>query len=258
MSDAGNSPGADAETPPGGPGSWQARGSSAVPPQPSVIYGPYTKGSGATSPSAQPPVRQQPAPYGPQPPARSFYGQSMPAAALPYAPTQPLYAAPGGGNPSHPATGSAPIRTDYARWSRRALALLVDDVPALIATAVFFIGYGLFLAALFRSSSTGLPPNGRLLMLVGAGSYVVALGWTIYNRWITAGRTGQSVGKRLTRIALVSEITNQPVGAFYAFLRDLVHILDGLAYVGFLWPLWDEKRQTFADKLLRTIVVTAP
>ena len=33
------------------------------------------------------------------------------------------------------------------------------------------------------------------------------------------------------------------------------HILDALTYVGFLWPLWDAKRQTFADMLMRTVVV---
>ena len=32
-------------------------------------------------------------------------------------------------------------------------------------------------------------------------------------------------------------------------------MLDGLAYVGYLWPLWDDERQTFADKILRTGVV---
>jgi uncharacterized RDD family membrane protein YckC len=28
--------------------------------------------------------------------------------------------------------------------------------------------------------------------------------------------------------------------------------------VGYLWPLWDDKRQTFADMLLNTIVIHAP
>ncbi|MDQ1539752.1 MAG: hypothetical protein QOH29_478, partial [Actinomycetota bacterium] len=26
-------------------------------------------------------------------------------------------------------------------------------------------------------------------------------------------------------------------------------------YLGYLWPLWDSKRQTFADKILKTVVV---
>ena len=94
-------------------------------------------------------------------------------------------------------------------------------------------------------------------MIVGVGDLLAGLGWTIYNRWIVAGRTGQSLGKRVTKIKLVSEPTGQPIGAVNAFLRDLVHILDGIAYVGYLWPLWDDKRQTFADKIMRTVVVNA-
>ncbi len=36
----------------------------------------------------------------------------------------------------------------------------------------------------------------------------------------------------------------------------LAHFLDSLAcYVGWLWPLWDPKRQTFADKIMSTVVV---
>lgn len=92
-------------------------------------------------------------------------------------------------------------------------------------------------------------------IIVAVVLWLASLGWNIYNRWIVGGRTGQSVGKRVTKIALISETTGHPIGAGNAFLRDIVHILDGAAYIGYLWPLWDEKRQTFADKLMRTIVV---
>ena len=70
-----------------------------------------------------------------------------------------------------------------------------------------------------------------------------------------AGRTGQSLGKRVTKIRLIGEETNAPIGPRNAFIRDLVHILDALTLVGYLWPLWDDKRQTFADKIMKTIVV---
>ena len=94
-------------------------------------------------------------------------------------------------------------------------------------------------------------------MVVGGAIMLAGIGWNVYNRWIVGGRTGQSLGKRVTKIKLISEQTDQPIGAMNAFLRDLVHILDGAACVGYLWPLWDDKRQTFADKLMRTIVVDA-
>jgi hypothetical protein len=36
----------------------------------------------------------------------------------------------------------------------------------------------------------------------------------------------------------------------------LAHILDSLpCYLGYLWPLWDAKRQTFADKVMGTVVI---
>ena len=69
-----------------------------------------------------------------------------------------------------------------------------------------------------------------------------------------AGRTGQSLGKRVTKIRLIGEETQAPIGARNAFIRDLVHILDWLTVVGYLW-LWDDEKQTFADKIMKTIVV---
>lgn len=94
-------------------------------------------------------------------------------------------------------------------------------------------------------------------MTIGSLVMLSALGWQIDNRWVVAGRTGQCWGKRVTKVSLLSEDTGQPVGPLKAFLRDLVHILEGCAHVGFLWPLWDEKRQTFSDKSMKTVVVNA-
>jgi len=74
---------------------------------------------------------------------------------------------------------------------------------------------------------------------------------------IRSGRTGQSWGRSVVGIELVGEASRRPIGAGKAFLRDVCHILDSLAcYIGWLFPLWDAKRQTFADKIMRTIVVT--
>jgi hypothetical protein len=59
-------------------------------------------------------------------------------------------------------------------------------------------------------------------------------------------------------IRLVSEETGQPIGMLMAFVRDICHILDSLiCYVGWLFPLWDAKRQTLADKIVKSVVVPA-
>jgi uncharacterized RDD family membrane protein YckC len=102
-----------------------------------------------------------------------------------------------------------------------------------------------------RAASAGASV-GVALMLAG---YALMLGLTIWNRYIRAGRTGQSWGKKVLGIRLVRESDGQPIGAGMAFVRDLAHIVDGFFYLGYLWPLWDAKRQTFADKICSTVVL---
>jgi uncharacterized RDD family membrane protein YckC len=34
-------------------------------------------------------------------------------------------------------------------------------------------------------------------------------------------------------------------------------VLDGVLYLGYLWPLWDPRKQTFADKIVGSVVVRA-
>jgi len=54
----------------------------------------------------------------------------------------------------------------------------------------------------------------------------------------------------------VREIDGQVVGAGTSVGRGFLHIIDGLPlYLGYLWPLWDAKKQTFADKIVQTVVV---
>ena len=88
--------------------------------------------------------------------------------------------------------------------------------------------------------------------------WLASLAWTAYNRWYKAGTTGQSLGKKVLNLRLVSEDTGQPIGTLMAFVRDICHIIDSvICLVGYLFPLWDAKRQTIADKIVRTVVIPA-
>jgi uncharacterized RDD family membrane protein YckC len=70
---------------------------------------------------------------------------------------------------------------------------------------------------------------------------------------------GQSPGKAIMGIRVISEQTGQPIGGGMGIARYFVHMLDALpCYIGFFFPLWDAKRQTFADKILNTVVVPGP
>jgi uncharacterized RDD family membrane protein YckC len=207
----------------------------------------------------QPVPGEQGAGYGQQGYGAQVYGQQaygQPGnGEQPYG--QPAYGQPGYG----PGYGAIAVRNDYASWGKRVGAFLIDSIPSLIGQLIFYIGYGAFIVNITRSAQLGYSTPtaaGVVPMVIGGLIILAAFGWQIYNRWIIAGRTGQSWGKRVLKISLLSEETGQPIGPLNAFLRDLVHILDGIFYIGYLWPLWDEKKQTFSDKILKTVVVDKP
>ncbi|GAB3775479.1 putative RDD family membrane protein YckC [Nocardioides ginsengisegetis] len=180
----------------------------------------------------------QPNPYG-EPPAQTNPYSQQPAYGQPAYGQQPGY-----GMPAAPAY-------DYAGWPKRVGAYVIDALILLIAYIPAYVG-----TAINANSADGATAAGLLLTLVGIMLYI---GVFVWNTCMKAGRTGYSIGKGVLGIKLVNEGTGQPIGAGMAFVRQLAHIIDALpCYLGFLWPLWDSKRQTFADKILKTVVVNQP
>lgn len=136
---------------------------------------------------------------------------------------------------------------NYANWGTRAGACIID---ALVTVPL------ILLALLDRpvvDATTNETSGGGVLYW---GLTVAAFVLNGYNRWYLAGKTGQSWGKRVLGTSLVGAATQQPIGALKAFLRDLAHIIDTIiCYIGWLFPIWDAKRQTIADKIVSTVVV---
>jgi Mce-associated membrane protein len=73
----------------------------------------------------------------------------------------------------------------------------------------------------------------------------------LVNRLLLPTTLGWSLGRALCGIA-VTRRDGAAIGAWGLLLRDLAHLLDTVSVVGWLWPLWDSERRTFADMLLRT------
>ncbi len=82
-----------------------------------------------------------------------------------------------------------------------------------------------------------------------------SLAVVVWNRYVRQGRRGQSLGKQALGIRPGSAQDAQPIGAGMAFGRDVAHVLDGVVYIGYLWPLWDPMNQTFADEVVGSVVV---
>jgi uncharacterized RDD family membrane protein YckC len=151
---------------------------------------------------------------------------------------------------------AVPAQSDRASWATRVRARLIDQFPTYLGLIIFCVGYLIFIVQLASSGgSTSQLAKPAVVMIIGLGAMLVSLGWVAYNRWHLAGKTGQSAGKRVSKIRLIGEETYAPIGAKNAFIRDVVHILDALTLVGYLWPLWDDKRQTFADQVMKTVVI---
>jgi len=157
----------------------------------------------------------------------------------------------------------APQRVQLAGWGRRVLAYLFDSFLAFVVGAPFFVGYVQLLRSLetttnaygepVLTSGTDVPSSALGLMALGGLLYVA---FFLYNWCFRQGRTGYTFGKTVVGIKLVGERTREPIGGVMSFVRQLAHIVDGLiCNLGYLWPLWDAKKQTFADKIMGTLVI---
>lgn len=151
-------------------------------------------------------------------------------------------------------------------WGRRVGATLIDWLAYLVALVPYWIGYGRTVAQALDSKNTSgkataapdVSPDALSWSLMGIG-VALALAIFIVNQCLRQGRTGYTWGKGLMGVRLVSETTGEPIGGWQSFVRQLVHILDSLpCYLGFLAPLWDPKRRTWADRMLGTVVVDQP
>ena len=174
-------------------------------------------------PSAPPPPPSAPPP--PPPPPPSSYG------------TGGGYGQPTGYTSPTPGWSGPPI----AEWPKRAGAYLIDWIGPFIAVWILWIFFGIISDTL-----------GFLIATVG---WLAALAWALYNAYL-GGQTGQSYGMQQFKLRLLRESDGQVIGGGLGVGRWFLHILDNIAcYIGWLWPLWDQKKQTFADKIVSTVVI---
>jgi uncharacterized RDD family membrane protein YckC len=140
-----------------------------------------------------------------------------------------------------------------ADWLPRVGASLIDG---LISGVPIAIGYGVFIADIAaRQNSYDDGPSAFAIILFIVG-FLASLGLGLWNRVFRQGSTGQSVGKSVLHIKLIDSRTGDTVGAGRAFLRDFLSgIFNNACFLDSLWPLWDQQKQTWHDKVCNTFVV---
>ncbi len=135
-------------------------------------------------------------------------------------------------NPPQPQPAGAATPAPLADWGTRALGFLIDYLPILILNALTYW-------------------NGFLRGIGGlaAIAYVVYLGYL-------DGISGQTPGKAVMGLRLVNQ-QGELIGSGPGIGRKFAHIVDSLVcFLGWFLPIVDANRQTIADKLIATYVVT--
>lgn len=216
---------------------------------------PYGQQPPPPPPYGQPPAQPYGQPYG-QPSGQSAYGQGGYGQAG-YG--QAGYGQPGPGGAGLP---SYPL----ASWGIRAAAYLLDGlltlavllVPAVIGIVMMIAGTetGYDEYGFEENSMNGL---GVLGLLVVLAAYAIGLAFSFWNQAHRQGKTGQSLGKSWLGLMVINERTGQPIGVGAGWGRALMHMfVDGQCYIGFLWPLWDERKRTFGDMVVSSVVIRTP
>ena len=167
--------------------------------------------------------------------------------------------APGGYYPPPPA-GVLP-KEAYTPWHARVLAYLIDSIPVAVLVG---IGQAVMFGTAENDCVTDtlepgfnvdctVTPTGTGVVVSVVLSLLAAI-FAIWNFGYRQGTTGSSIGKSVLKFKVVSEKTGQPIGFGMSIVRQIAHIVDSLiCYIGYLFPLWDAKRQTIADKIMSTV-----
>lgn len=191
---------------------------------------PYSEQPPQGRPQGQPGYgHPQQAPQGVPP--QYGYPQQYGEPPQPYGAYPPAFGVPGYGMP------------ELAHWGRRVCAYLLDLL--IIAGPMYALG-------MVDLATSDNPDEPGVLFALG---FVYALGMAFFQLY-KEGKVGQTFGKKVLGISVHREADGRYLGFGMAFVRKIAHALDSLAcYVGWLWPLWDEKNQTFSDKVRSTVVV---
>jgi uncharacterized RDD family membrane protein YckC len=130
---------------------------------------------------------------------------------------------------------------EQAGFTLRFGAFMFDLLPIMIL--LFVSG---FLAGQFTELST----------VILYASYALTIAFTVINFIVMPGRVGQSLGKRLLGIRIITVDQRRATTKQIVVRHLLGYPISSAAFaLGFLWLLWDRRQQGWHDKLARTLVV---
>lgn len=143
----------------------------------------------------------------------------------------------------------------YAGFWQRFGAVLLDGIFTLLLTILpgIVVGGVLYLIVIPENPTDTEKDDALQIAVYGWYAVSAVVGFLYY--WIGNARGG-TWGKRVVGIRVVSIHDGKPIGLGRSFLRYLISLLgSGALYLGWLWMIWDKKKQTWHDKAAGSIVV---
>jgi uncharacterized RDD family membrane protein YckC len=123
--------------------------------------------------------------------------------------------------------------SNYSGFWRRAGAFLLDEIIIGVVGSVL----------------AGLSGDNGAIGLLN-----LVLGIAYFS--ILEGTRGQTIGGMAANVRVVDADTGALIGIPRAIVRNIARILSGLVFgLGYLWMLWDARKQTWHDKIASTVVV---
>lgn len=216
-------------------------------------------GSGA--PQYGQPQPGQPPQYGTAPPD---YAPPPPDAAPPPPGYQANPGGPGPWQPANPATQFGELATFGTRLGGYVLDLLLYG----LIMALGVVPGVILMVRAFDDCARVTTGNSAEIICVSdqfdVGSFVLGL-VAIFAAFVVVvilyvsavARSGQTWGRRIVGVKVINEQTGTPPGWGKAIGRTLFagFISSQIFYIGYLWMLWDDKKQTLHDKVASTHVI---
>jgi uncharacterized RDD family membrane protein YckC len=139
---------------------------------------------------------------------------------------------------------------NFAGNGARFVAWIVDGVVLSVITGVIVAVLAVVVLAGAASDSNVLAGLG----IIGGVLLVMVLS-IAYLPWFWA-HGGQTPGMKMLRLRVVRDRDGGPVGGGQAILRLVGYWVSGaFMYLGFIWILFDARRQGWHDKIAGTVVI---
>lgn len=148
---------------------------------------------------------------------------------------------------TNPPSGTRPLLLGaYAGFATRAVALIID--MAIITVTLTIIGV---IVTLLTPLVQFSPLTVLLLQILQLVMTALMLSGYFIVMWMLSGQT---VGQALMGVRVV-RTDGSYVTLWVALRRFVGFVLSAILFIGFIWVLWDDRRQGLHDKLGGTFVV---